>query len=426
MKCLKMIMKHLFRALVVVLLFGIIWVFCFIDLRAFVNTTVLLVLPALKPNLDFLAQLLSDYGTLLLAFFLLSFFVYILITFKPSLKVSEFSFAGITFQLRKPNIKKRVAMFLNTRRSICYYLEGYDNLFDVMKSWYEILTFLRTLLNEQATTMTPTPASSVPSASSASSSSPTPTLGTLTLSDSVAPETIETPETPTSSSTVAASSTVVASAQEAPETATQSVTVSTGNTGNTRNTRNTRNTGNTREMSSAGTRCSTEGRTGNTGVLGDIEACEGLFVELNAFLTKYQSDYRRYYTCMTEKSETAPAASTTPTAFTNRTEPTEPTEHTEHTGHTEAVEGTEPTVAESTGNAEVVESEAGRQCSFISFYEIQKRYPKYGQIFEDIYKLNQEMRGVYGPYFGVNFRKWEKVVNRITANGATQSGTVAM
>ena len=115
-------------------------ILCCVDIRCCL-THVFTQLPTLKNNLIYVEGLLSHYSGLLLFLLIMAFLLYIALKFKPY--PSEFSFAGITFSLRKPDVKKHVRLFLNTKRSLFVFIEKYDNLYYVMRSWYEILQFLR-------------------------------------------------------------------------------------------------------------------------------------------------------------------------------------------------------------------------------------------------------------------------------------------
>ena len=286
--------KFILSSLLLLALLAVLPVLCFVDLRAITNTYLLPYLPALKPNLDFLAQLLSNYGALFFTLLLTAFIIYIGIKFKPSL--SEFSFAGVTFSLRKPDIRKRIGLFLNTRRSIFYFLEGYDNINDVMKSWYEILGFIRDQINKLA------------------------------------------------------ENSVTAGADQA-----------------------------------------VDSKGGNAE---NATPEEKLFTELNAFLTKYQSDYRRYYTEQIDKAKDQP----------------------HQTAHQ-----TQSSVGQTA--VESATTEVGTMDDrFLTFDTIQRSYPKYRAIVDDIEKINTVMKAEYGPYFGVHFRKWEAVIDKIVGASSERSG----
>ena len=97
----------------------------------------------LKSNLDFLALIVSNYGALIIAFLLIGLIFYL--AFKFHVNVAEFSLLGMTFTLRDQEdiVKSQIRNYLNTKRSLFYFLEDYDNIYNVMKSWYEILNFIR-------------------------------------------------------------------------------------------------------------------------------------------------------------------------------------------------------------------------------------------------------------------------------------------
>lgn len=211
-------------------------------------------LPTLKANLIYLESIISQYSGLLFILFIIAFFLYILAKFKPSL--SEFSFAGITFSLREPDVKKDVRLFLNTKRSLFQFIEGYDNLYDVIRSWYEILKFLRNKISNL-------------------------------------------------------------------------------------------------EEKSGG-----ELVGGEASEVG--KKCEELLLELNTFLTKYQSDYKRWY------------------------------------------------------EQEIDRQTTGSTATFRPFDQIQRSYPLYGNMITDINRINAIMQEEFVPYFGINAEKWIEVKNRLT------------
>ncbi len=180
--------------------------------------------------------------------------------FKPSL--SEFSFAGITFSLREPDVKKDVRLFLNTKRSLFQFIEGYDNLYDVIRSWYEILKFLRDKISNL------------------------------------------------------------------------------------------------------------EERAGGLsgGEVAEVgKKCEELLLELNTFLTKYQSDYKRWYEQEIDSQTGAQAT--------------------------------------------------GQTATFRPFDQIQRSYSLYSNMIADIKRINAIMQEEFVPYFGINAEKWIEVKNRLTNGG---------
>lgn len=122
----------------------IVGVLCFINLREIVRN--LPVYGMLRDNLAFLSAVASRYRELFLFLFFLLLFVYIIyLKCNYRTSISEFTLAGISFTFKDPEpvIKVRVSNYLNTKRSLFYYYEGYDNLYDVMSSWHEILLFIR-------------------------------------------------------------------------------------------------------------------------------------------------------------------------------------------------------------------------------------------------------------------------------------------
>lgn len=226
-------------------------------------------LPTLKANLIYLESIISQYSGLLFIFLIIAFFLYILAKFKPSL--SEFSFAGITFSLREPDVKKDVRLFLNTKRSLFQFIEGYDNLYDVIRSWYEILKFLRDKISNL------------------------------------------------------------------------------------------------------------EERAGGLsgGEVAEVgKKCEELLLELNTFLTKYQSDYKRWY---------------------------------------------EQEIASQTGA-----QATGQTATFRPFDQIQRSYSLYSNMIADIKRINAIMQEEFVPYFGINAKKWIKVKNRLTNGGIQRRMTQHM
>lgn len=119
-------------------------VFCFIDVHTYLSS--IYVYPMLKKNLDFFAKVLGKYDIVLINIIIASFIVYYITHF--TINITEFSFAGLTFSFKKTDevIKTKIRNHLNTKRSLFYFLEDYDNIYDVINTWYDTLLYVRGLL----------------------------------------------------------------------------------------------------------------------------------------------------------------------------------------------------------------------------------------------------------------------------------------
>ena len=134
--------KNNIRAMFIIFLVcGFTCILCFVNLHELICK-----FPAyatVRLNLDFLAAVGSKYGRLFLTLGLLLLFIHFKCNYK--INVTDFTFAGFSFALKDPEriIRVKIRNYLNTKRSLFYYYEGYDNLYDVMDSWYKILLYVR-------------------------------------------------------------------------------------------------------------------------------------------------------------------------------------------------------------------------------------------------------------------------------------------
>ena len=126
---------------IIILLCGFAYTLCFVNLHEQIRK--LSVYTMLRTNLDFLSAVVSRYGELFLALLFLLLCVYLICNYRTS--INDFTLAGFSFTLKDPGriIRVKVSNYLNTKRSLFYYYEAYDNLYDVMSSWHEILLYIR-------------------------------------------------------------------------------------------------------------------------------------------------------------------------------------------------------------------------------------------------------------------------------------------
>lgn len=119
-------------------------ILCFVDVHAFLSC--FYVYPMLKKNLDYLAKVIEKYDIILISIIIVSFIVYYITHF--TINITEFSFAGLTFSFRKTEdvIKTKIRNHLNTKRSLFFFLEDYDNIYDVINTWYDTLLYVHGLL----------------------------------------------------------------------------------------------------------------------------------------------------------------------------------------------------------------------------------------------------------------------------------------